>query len=140
MKTLQGTIGYALVGVCRTHRNRAAEALGKIGLHPGQEMILLQLRKQGGATQGELADRCGVEAPTISKALARMESGGWVERREDERDARASRIYLTATGRTLCADILKIWSNLESRSLAGINAEEREILRDLLMRVKENLV
>lgn len=139
MKTLQGTIGYELVGVCRAHRNRAAQALGKIGLHPGQEMILLQLRKQGGTTQGELADRCGVEAPTISKALARMESGGLVERREDERDARASRIYLSAAGRALCADVLRIWSNLENRSLAGMNAEECEILRHLLTRVKENL-
>lgn len=139
MQTLQGTIGFELVGVGRAHRNRAAEALAEIGLHPGQEMILLQLREQGGSTQGELAARCGVEAPTISKALARMAGNGLVERHDDELDARAARIHLTAKGRALCTDVLKIWSNLERRSLAGISAEEREILRGLLARVKGNL-
>lgn len=140
MRTLEGTIGYELVGVCRAHRNRAAAALAEIGLHPGQEMILLQLRERGGSTQGELAARCGVEAPTISKALARMASNGLVERHEDELDARAARIHLTAKGRALCADVLKIWSGLERRSTADISAEEREVLRGLLARVKENLV
>jgi len=139
MQTLQGTIGFELVGVCRAHRNRAAEALARIGLHPGQEMILLQLREKGGTTQGELAARCGVEAPTISKALARMASSGLVERHDDELDARASRIHLTAKGRALCAEVLKIWSNLERRSLGDMSAAERETLRSLLLRVKENL-
>ncbi|MFG2071148.1 hypothetical protein [Nonomuraea maritima] len=61
---LDETLMYALIKVVRTSRNRPAAAMVPLGLHPGQEMLLNQLWKQDGLTQGELIARLGVEPPT----------------------------------------------------------------------------
>ena len=139
MKALEGTIGYTLVGVCRAHRNRAAEALARVGLYVGQEWILLRLREQEGMTQSELAEACAVEGPTISKGLQRMERAGLVARRADTVDARVSRVYLTDQGRAVCVAVDEIWANLEERTVADLSAEERALLRRLLLQVERNL-
>ncbi len=139
MKALEGMIGYTLVGVCRAHRNRAAEALARVGLYVGQEWILLRLREQEGLTQSELAEICAVESPTISKGLQRMERSGLVARRADAADARVSRVYLTDQGRAVCGAVDEIWADLEERAFADLSAEERALLRRLLLQVERNL-
>ena len=136
---LEGTIGALLVGVCRAHRNRAAEGLARIGLYVGQEWVLLQLREQEGLSPSVLAETCGVEGPTMSKALRRMERAGLVVRRNDPVDARVSRVHLTDQGRALCAAIDETWSALERRTLADLSVEERVLLRRLLLQVRGNL-
>ncbi|HVC33974.1 MAG TPA: MarR family transcriptional regulator [Chloroflexota bacterium] len=139
MEALEGTVGHVLVGVGRAHRNRAAEALARIGLYVGQEWILLRLRAQEGMTPSELAESCAVEGPTISKALRRMERAGLVERHEDPTDARVSRVYLTDKGTARCRVVDEIWSDLEQRTVANLSAEERILLRRLLLQVQRDL-
>ncbi len=139
MEPLEGTIGYILVGVCRAHRNRAAEALARVGLYVGQEWILLRLREREGLTQSELAEACAVEGPTISKGLQRMERAGLVVRRADAVDARVSRVHLTDQGRVVCEAVDEIWADLEERAFAELSTEERILLRRLLLQVERNL-
>lgn len=139
METVEGTIGYRLVGVCRAHRNRAAEALARVGLYVGQEWILLRLCEREGLTQSELAETCAVEGPTMSKALQRMERSGLVARRADAADARVSRVSLTDQGRAVCGAVDEIWADLEEHTVASLSAEERVLLRRLLLQVERNL-
>ncbi len=54
---LKDTVGYMLAQVCKLHRQRADELLTEIGLHVGQEMILVMLLDNEGITQTELAER-----------------------------------------------------------------------------------
>ena len=139
MQALEATIGYTLVGICRAHRNRASEALARVGLFVGQEWILFRLREREGLTQSELAEACAVEGPTMSKALQRMEKAGLVARREDAADARVSRVYLTDRGRAVCEAVDEIWADLERRTCADLSEVERALLRRLLLRVERNL-
>lgn len=139
MQALEAMIGYTLVGVCRAHRNRAAEALARVGLYVGQEWILLRLREREALTQSELAETCAVEGPTMSKALQRMEKAGLVARREDAADARVSRVYLTDQGRAVCGAVDEIWADLEQHACADLSAAERALLRRLLLQVERNL-
>ena len=139
MGSVHETVGSSLVGVCRAHRNRAAMLLGELGLYVGQEWILFQLREEDGSTPTALALSCGVEIPTISKALQRMESAGYVSRRDDREDARVTRIHLTNAGRELCDRVEAAWAELEQQTVAGLSTEERILLRRLLLHVRENL-
>ena len=139
VKALNGLVGALVVGVCRAHRNRAAEALARIGLYVGQEWILLHLREQDGLTHSELAETCSVEGPTMSKAVQRMEKAGLLARRMDDTDARLSRVYLTDEGRARCAAVDETWAELEQRTLANLSIEERVLLRRLLLQVRSNL-
>lgn len=108
-------------------------------MYPGQELILLQLWEQEGLAHSDLVERCRVEAPTVSRTLQRMEAMGFVVRRQDPDDARVSRVYLTERGRALREPVERVWTDVEARSMGGFTAEERMLLRRLLLAVRHNL-
>jgi DNA-binding MarR family transcriptional regulator len=130
---------FALATVCRAHRVYVGELLTEHGLHVGQEMVLVELWQDDGLRGGELAERLGVEHPTITKMLRRLEGCGLVERRADPEDARSIRVYLTRQGRDLEGPVLSCWEQAEQTVLAGMNAGDRRTFRRLLDRVKSNL-
>jgi MarR family transcriptional regulator, organic hydroperoxide resistance regulator len=130
---------FALAKVCRAHRTHVGELLAEHGLHVGQDMVLVELWQDDGLRGGDLADRLGVEPPTITKMLRRLESCGLVERRADPEDARSLRVYLTGSGRALEEPVSRCWERAEQTVLAGMNAKDRRTFRKLLDRVKSNL-
>ena len=133
------TIGYLLAKVCRAHRASIGGLLAVVGLHVGQEMVLLELWKADGVKVGQLADRLDVEPPTVTRMLQRMESCGFVERRSDPTDARSFRVYLTEKGRALEKPVVHIWEEAEEKTLQGMSPEERLSLRRFLAQVRKNL-
>ena len=89
--------------------------------------------------QSQLAACMGVEPPTATKMLQRMEHAGLIERRPDPEDARISRVYLTERGRALEQPVLEVWKQLETQTVAGLSPTEQALLRRLLMQVSANL-
>jgi DNA-binding MarR family transcriptional regulator len=135
----KGGASFMLAKVCKAHRAKVGALLAGHGLHVGQEMVLLELWQEDGLRGGELALRLGVEPPTVTKMLRRLEACGLIERRADPADARSFRIYLTREGRSLEEPVLGCWELNEESVLAGLGDEERKIFRSLLIRVRSNL-
>ena len=131
--------GYALAKVCRAHRGNVGELLSEVGLHVGQEMVLIELWESDGLRGGELAERLGVEPPTLTKMIRRLESCGLVERRQDPQDARSFRAYLTEEGRSLEGPVARCWERVEERTFAGMSVGERRNFHWLLAKVRANL-
>jgi DNA-binding MarR family transcriptional regulator len=131
--------GYALAKVCRAHRGNVGELLSEVGLHVGQEMVLIELWESDGLRGGELAERLGVEPPTLTKMIRRLESCGLVERRQDPQDARSFRAYLTEEGRSLESPVARCWERVEERTFAGMSVGERRNFHRLLAKVRANL-
>ena len=136
---LKETVGYMLAGVCKLHRQRADVLLNQIGLHVGQEMLLCQLWEREGVTQTELAEGMGLQPATVTNMLRRLEREDFVERREDLEDQRVSRVYTTEKGRELECEVGEKWNQLEKEAFDGFSAEERVLLRRLLLQVYQNL-
>jgi DNA-binding MarR family transcriptional regulator len=133
-------LGTLLAQVCRVQHARAHELLEELGLYRGQHAVLRTLWKGEGLTQTELAERAHVRAATISKTIQRMEEVGLVERRSDEQDARLSRVYLSPVGRDLQRDVEARWRQLEAELSVGLGGEQLDLLRDVLVAVRENLL
>ena len=131
--------GYALAKVCRAHRGNIGELLAEVGLHVGQEMVLIELWARDGLRGGELAERLGVEPPTITRMLRRLEKCGLVERRPDSTDARSLRVYLTGEGRSLEGPVARCWERVEEKAFAGMSVGERRNFHRLLAKVRANL-
>lgn len=130
-------IGARLVHIAKTHRRWVGEELEVLGLHVGQELLLMQLCHTEGVRQTTLADVLGIELPTVHRTLSRLESAGFVERRDDLDDARASVTFLTPRGRETCGRILEIWQVADQRlreSLPPDDAADLERLLDVLAR------
>ena len=130
---------FALAKTCKAHRGNIGAMLAEHGLHVGQEMVLIELWQEDGLRGGELAARLGVEPPTITKMLRRLEGCGLVERRPDPSDARSFRVKLTARGRALEEPVARCWEAAEERLLDGMNAEDRHVFQELLGRARANL-
>jgi DNA-binding MarR family transcriptional regulator len=102
-------------------------------------MVVIELFEEDGLRGGELAERLGVEPPTITKMLRSLERCGFIERRRDPQDARSFRVYLTNEGRALEGPVTRCWEKVEERTLAGMSVGERETLHRLLTKVRANL-
>ena len=139
MRQIRDYIGFQVLQIHKAHRSRAEAALNKLGLHTGQEMLLLQLWIEEGIPQSQLAASMEVETPTATKMLQRMERAGLIERRPDPEDARISRVYLTERGRALEQPVLDVWKQLEAQTVAGLSLTEQALLHRLLMQILTNL-
>lgn len=107
---------------------------GALGIHPGQDRLLSELWAEDGLSQSELIDRLGVEPPTVTGTLQRLERDGFVRRAPDESNRRISRVFLTEAGRALEEPVRAALRKTEEELLAGLTRAEREALGGLLQR------
>jgi DNA-binding MarR family transcriptional regulator len=134
-----GPASYSLAGAAFALRSDLQARVGRLGLHLGQELILVDLHRNPGSTQAELVARMGIEQPTIAKATARMERAGFLERAGDVGDRRVVRLRLSERGEEAVESVVAAWSEVERRATSGLtDAEVRELIR-LLDRVRDNL-
>lgn len=139
MDEINAMLGFQVIRLCKVHRHQTEEALNQFGLHVGQELLLLQLWQEDGASQSQLAKAMEVDISTITKAMQRMERAGLLHRSQDAEDARISRVYLTERGRALHASVLQVWHMVEARLIADLTETEQVLLRRLLLHLIANL-
>lgn len=102
-------------------RNVLDRRLKPLGFSQASWRTLLALtREPEGCNQTRLAERLGIEAPTLVRLLDRMESQGWVRRLPDPTDRRSKRVELTPASLALAAEIE-----------AAVEAVRQELLADL---------
>ncbi len=123
----------------RVARERTDRVLAGHGVRVGQQIVLEALWREDGLTPGELARRIGVETPTVVRGVGRMEAAGLVVRRDDPRDGRLVRVYLTERGRELERIIPQAEDGVIEEAFSGFSMKDREQLTRLLSRVLENL-
>jgi DNA-binding MarR family transcriptional regulator len=133
------SVGLALVQACKAHRQAIDTLLRNLGLYVGQEMILMRLWEKEGQTQTQLAEQMCVEPPTITRMIQRMEQEQLLERRPDPNDARIQHVYLSCKGRALRAEVEQSWQRVEDQLVHGFTAEERILMRRLLLQLRDNL-
>lgn len=110
-----------------------------IGQKSGR-LLLIELSKKDGRTQLDLAHATHLKAPTISVALQKLEKDGFVSRRPDEYDLRATRVFLTEKGRELDNRIKKKICEEEKEAIKNLTDSECDTLMRLLNKIKANLI
>src|SRR6266851_2978575 len=94
----QRCVAYAYAEVLRAH----CEERGKpYVITPPQWGALSLLLVQDGMTIGTMSQKRGVDAPTATGIITRLEQNGLVERRHNREDRRVVKIYLTDEGRDI---------------------------------------
>ena len=106
------------------------------GLGDGDFDVLAALRRSGpehALTPGELGTTTMVTSGAITKRIDRLERAGLVTRTVSDTDARSRQVALTPDGLRLVDDLLERHVANEHRLVAGLSAEERERLGELLV-------
>ena len=122
-----GRLSYAIFTLARAHRAYAAGMLRKLRLHPGQELLLMQLLERDGQSQSELLDSVGLDHSTVSRSLRRMQEAGLLTREPAEHDRRVVTVWLTEQGRAMREPIQAMGSYLERVSAKDLDTEAIEL-------------
>jgi DNA-binding MarR family transcriptional regulator len=88
-----------------------------------------------GRSQRALADELGLPGSRVVNLVDTLEERGWLERRTDESDRRARRLYLTARGRRVLEKVMALSSAHEVAFTKGLSQAERTTLVRLLSKV-----
>ena len=86
-------------------------------------------------TQSELAKILSVSLPTMSNLLKRMDKAGFIERRQDEKDQRVSRVYVQDFGWGKEGLMLDKLLRLQEEILGDLSQKEREMFKSMLERI-----
>lgn len=129
----------AIRSVAIRHRALAGVLLAPLGLHPGQEVILLELDTHGPRTQGQLAVASGCEPPTITGSARKLENAGLIMRRPSPSDRRVSIVELTDRGRELLPALKQAWQQLAERTVAHLATTPLDQLHDAVVDLARSL-
>ncbi|MFD2704977.1 MarR family winged helix-turn-helix transcriptional regulator [Salibacterium lacus] len=104
------------------------------GLYTSQWTILYVLMKNGPMTQTAIWKYLQVEAPTVTRTLAKMEENGWVSR-EYGRDRRERIAALTEEAKTQLPAVKKSVEDAEHHFTGSLTREEADQLYRLLQKL-----
>ncbi len=138
-KKKSGSVINQLGTTARLVRTSLAERLFEHRFYAGQDQIMLALGQAGTMTPGQLASLIGVQPPTVSKTINRLQEQGFVERNASGADARRSEISLTDAGEKALVAIEKAVGRTEKQALSGLTKKDKRKLKKLLARVETNL-
>jgi MarR family transcriptional regulator, organic hydroperoxide resistance regulator len=136
---LGGPISHAIFRIARLHKMMAGNLLRRVGLHPGQEMVMMYLWELGPQRQTDLIRLMDSDAATMTRTIRRLEHAGFVRRSPCADDKRAFLIEPTAAGRALRPQVEQIWNQLEGIVVGGVGERERQTTRRVLEGLEERL-
>lgn len=98
--------GLLLFGTARAWRTKLDRRLRPLGLSQGKWRTLIHVSQGGNKlTQKEIAERMGIEEPTLAGLLDRLQEDGWIERRESPNDRRCKIIHLQRRSKAVLDEI-----------------------------------
>lgn len=92
-----------------------------------------------GITQDTIAKMQNIDKSSVARAIKKLETENYVERRRNPEDSRSWCIYLTPQGEKLCHERQERGRHYEQKLFAGMTTEEINTLRRLLEKVTANM-
>ncbi len=128
-----------LVESSRLLRNYIDQRAKGRGTTRAQWIVLFRLRQQEGLSQVDLADVLELQPISLVRLLDRLVEHGLLERRQDPKDRRANRLFLTASGRQLVDDLDSLRDAIASDVLRDVPSDAIETSLQALREVKERI-
>ncbi|WP_327703744.1 MarR family winged helix-turn-helix transcriptional regulator [Streptomyces decoyicus] len=134
-----GPVSHAIFRVARLHRMIAGQLLRPLGLHLGQELVMMHLWELGPQRQTDLVRLVDSDAATMTRSIKRLENAGFVRRRPSPDDKRAVIIEPTAASQALRREVERIWAELEGASTRDLTPDQQAETLHALQRLEDNL-
>jgi MarR family transcriptional regulator for hemolysin len=128
-----------LVESSRLLRNHIDQRAKGRGTTRAQWIVLFRLREQEGLSQVDLAEVLELQPISLVRLLDRLVEHGLLERRQDPRDRRANRLFLTASGRQLVDDLDSLRDAIATDVLQNIPVGAIETSLNTLRDIKERI-
>jgi MarR family transcriptional regulator for hemolysin len=136
----ENSVGFVVYNASKTIQKAFdLELRNKIGITITQSKVIFALYMTSSPTQRELADKIGVESPTLVPIIDKMEDDGYVKRKPDPQDRRIKRIYTTPKTDSLWDSMMECISQIRKVSTKDISEQEIKSALEVVKKITENL-
>jgi MarR family transcriptional regulator for hemolysin len=139
MKALDEQFAETLHQTAHGWRTALDRRLRPLGYSRSRWMVLLHVSRSDGITHRELAERMGIEAPTLVRLIDRMETDGLLKRCASASDRRVKHLHLSPAG---SREVSRIWASaadLRKEILAGLGRAEINTTLEVLQKIRTRL-
>jgi MarR family transcriptional regulator for hemolysin len=130
---------FTLAELQRVVRSYAEQKVARFGITRAQWAVLAKLEKTEGQQQATLAKAMDMQPITLKRLIDPLCAKDLLERRSDESDGRAYRLYLRPAGRSLVARLKSVRNEINQQALIHLKPVDAERLVEQLNAIKENV-
>src|ERR1700761_1962910 len=128
-----------IVESSRLLRNYIDQRAKGRGTTRAQWIVLFRWRQNEGLSQVDLAEVLELQPISLVRLLDRLVEHGLLERRNDPRDRRAHRVFLTPAGRQLVDDLDSLRDSIAEKVLQDASSASIQTSLDTLREIKERI-
>lgn len=115
------------------------EKLGIKGIVPSHGDILVRLFRGDSMSMSELAAAIGKKKNTVTTLVDKLVNLNYVTKTEDPEDSRITLVKLTPDGKALQRSFDKVSKVLLKTVYNGITEKEKDVILNVLLKMKNNL-
>lgn len=132
-------MGYPVVMTAHAFGRALNEEFARHGITFRQWQVLAWLVLQTELAQSGLAERMGIEAPTLAGILDRMQRDGWIERQSCPADRRKKIVRPTSRVEPVWSQRVASARRVRTRACQGIDPDDLEQVKQTLAAIQEDL-
>ena len=132
-------VGCWVAQTSHSLRRALDEELAREGITFRQWEVLAWSTSSEQLSQAELAERMGIEAPTLGGILSRMARDGWLARSGCPHDRRKKRFRPTAKAEAVWGRMLQCCHAVRERATEGLTSEELAAFKRTCELIRQNL-
>lgn len=134
------SIGFILNNTTKLFQKVFDYELNKnVGLGLAQSKVIYALYTQPGLTQRELADKIGIETPTLVSIIDKLEKEKLVKREIDKTDRRIKRIVTTSKADKIVDFMIHLAIRIKKISTKNISEKDLKKTLDITKHISQNL-
>ncbi|WP_346235472.1 MarR family transcriptional regulator [Lysinibacillus telephonicus] len=131
--------GFLLGKVLQQMETKFAEGLVPFNINARQYGVLLFIKGNPYSSQKDISENLQIDRTTMVSHIDHLESLGFVERTRNPNDRRSYSLLITPKGNNVLDSRWEFLNNTELEVLAPLNQQERQLLKEMLIKVWNSL-
>ncbi|MQR85475.1 MarR family transcriptional regulator [Bacillus megaterium] len=131
--------GFLLGKALQQMEQKFAEGLAPFNINSRQYGVLLFIEENPYSSQKDISDNLQIDRTTMVSHIDHLETLGFVERTKNPNDRRSYSLLITEKGKEVLNPRWEFLTDVESEVLAPLNQQERQLLKDFLIRIWKSL-
>ncbi|WP_235863364.1 MarR family winged helix-turn-helix transcriptional regulator [Ureibacillus sinduriensis] len=131
--------GFLLGKVLQQMEDKFAEGLIPFNINARQYGVLLFIQGNPYSSQKDISENLKIDRTTMVSHIDHLETLGFVERSKNPNDRRSYSLLITEKGNDVLDSRLEFLNHIELEVLTPLNPNEKQLLKDLLVKVWKSL-
>ena len=125
--------------IFRTTQVHLDKVLKEYELSNGSYPYLLILNENEGINQNKISKELGYDKAMSARTITKLINLGYLDRKEDEADSRAYKLYLTEKAKVIIPKVIEEIHKLVNLITRDLNEEEKTVTIDSLNKILNNI-